>query len=103
MTETSKQEPAIIVTKAYDLVIWLLPKVERFPRSYRISVGDRLVSSGLDLLTSLVQASYANDKAGLLQGASLQANTVRYLLRLAKDLKLITVEACCPFPTEPGT
>jgi TPR repeat protein len=73
MTDPSKQESAIIVTKAYDLTLWLLPKVERFPHSDRMSVGDRLVSSGLDLLTSLVQASYALNKVELLQCASLQA------------------------------
>ena len=52
---THPDQPAIVVVKAYDFVLWLLPKVEKFNRSYRFSVGDRLVSHGLDLLLLLVE------------------------------------------------
>ena len=53
-----REEPAIVVTKAYDLVLWLLPKAETFPRSYRFSVGERVVAHGLDL-----EAAAANLRA----------------------------------------
>ena len=88
-----EKEPAVVVGKTYDFVLWLLPKVEGFPRSYRFSVGDRLVGQGLDLLQTLVQSAYTSDKARLLQQASLQTNGIRYLLRLAKDLRLLSLEA----------
>jgi hypothetical protein len=29
----------VVVGKAYGLVLWLVQKVERFPKSYRFSVG----------------------------------------------------------------
>ena len=93
MPPPTRQEPTAAVIKAYDLVLWLVPKVEGFSRSHRFTIGDRLVSAGLDLLLSLVQASYATDKAGLLQAASLHSNVVRYLLRLAKDLRLMSIDA----------
>ncbi|MGH9671842.1 MAG: four helix bundle protein [Bryobacteraceae bacterium] len=93
MRDPSKQEPAVVVTKAYDFVLWLLPKVENFPRSYRFSVGERLVSTGLDLLMALVQASYVSEKTLLLQTASVNTNTVRYLVRLSKDLRLVNTAA----------
>ena len=89
----AKQEPALVVGKAYDFTLWLLPKVEGFPRSYRFSVGDKLVNNGLELMMSLVQSAYATDKAALLQTASMKVNMIRYLLRLSKDLKLISVKA----------
>jgi len=47
--------------------------VENFPRSYRFSVGDRLVQGILDLL--------------------LRLNRLRFLLRLAKDLNLLNVDS----------
>ncbi|MBI5411336.1 MAG: hypothetical protein HZA21_05030 [Nitrospirae bacterium] len=31
-----------IVMKAYDLALWLLPRVNGFPRSCRFTLGDRL-------------------------------------------------------------
>ena len=81
--------PAVVVTKAYDLALWILPKVEKFPRSYRFSVGDRLVAAPLDLLLALVDAAYSRDKTRALRGASREANALRYLLRLSKDLRLL--------------
>ena len=58
-----------MVGRAYDFSLWLLPKVERFPRSYRFSVGDRLVATSLDLLLLLVEASYTTKKVHLLRQA----------------------------------
>ncbi len=86
-------EPAVAVGKAYDLALWLIQKVEHFPRSYRFSVGDRIVSNGLDLLLTLVQSAYTADKARLLESASARTNSLRYLLRLAKDLRLINIDS----------
>ncbi|MBI1791858.1 MAG: diversity-generating retroelement protein Avd [Acidobacteria bacterium] len=83
----------VAVGKAYEFVLWLLPKVESFPRAHRFTVGERLTTHGLDLLTSLVEAGYAREKAGLLDQASRKVNSTRYLLRLAKDLKLMSIDA----------
>ena len=52
----------IAVGKAYDFILWLLPKVEGFPRSFRFTVGDRLTLTGLDLLMLLVEATYSSSK-----------------------------------------
>ncbi|MBI3680493.1 MAG: diversity-generating retroelement protein Avd [Acidobacteria bacterium] len=86
-------EPAVVVQRAYELVLWLLPKAERFPRSFRFTVGERTVAAGLDLLLALVEASYSADKSAFLDQASRKTNTLRYLLRIAKDLKLLTVDS----------
>lgn len=83
----------VAVGKTYDFVLWLLPKVENFPRAHRFTVGERLTSHGLDLLTALVEAAYARQKAELLEQASRKVNSTRYLLRMAKDLKLMSVDA----------
>src|SRR5580658_2403665 len=93
MPSADHEEPAIVVTKAYDLVLWLLPKAETFSRSYRFSLGERVVAHALDLLLALVQAAYAANKAGLLQHANSKVNGLRYLLRLAKDLRLLTADS----------
>jgi len=82
-----------IVGRAYDFVLWLLPKVDHFPRSHRFTVGERLTTNGLDLLTTLVEAAYARDKVDLLQQANRKINSTRYLLRLAKDLRLMSVDS----------
>jgi hypothetical protein len=86
-------EHPVIVLKTYDFILWLLPKVERFNRSYRFTIGERLVFHGLDLLLELVQAAYSSQKFNYLDRANRHLNAVRYLLRLAKDLKLLTADS----------
>ena len=51
-------EPAIVVQKSYDWTLWVLPKVEKFPRSFRQSIGQPLVTSSIELLLHLVDATY---------------------------------------------
>jgi len=82
-----------VVGKAYDLTLWILQKIEKFPRTYRYNVGERLVSNSLDLLMSLVEAAYSSDKALLLKAASAKTNTLRYLLRLSKDLQMLSIDS----------
>ena len=41
-------EDMIVFTRMFDLLAWLLPKCERFPRMYRSSVTQRLMDSALD-------------------------------------------------------
>jgi hypothetical protein len=83
----------VVVQKAYEFSIWLIRKVENFPRSYRFSVGDRLVQGTLDLLLRLVDAAYARDKFRILSEVNAMLNRMRFLLRLAKDLSLLNVDS----------
>jgi hypothetical protein len=86
-------EPAIVVQRTYDLALWLVRKVERFPRSFRFSVGDRVVARALDLLETLTEAAYTSDKAPLLDRANRGLNSLRLLLRMTVDLKLLPSDA----------
>ena len=89
-----REEPVpAIVGRTYDFVLWLLPKVDNFPREHRFTVGERLTANGLDLLTTLVEAAYSKDKLELLQQANRKINSTRYLLRLAKDMRLMSIES----------
>ncbi len=86
MTRKEPETP-VVVTQAYDLALWLLPKVEKLPRSYRFTLGLRMTDTVLDLLSLLVKACYEKSKTATLQTASNKVNLLRYLLRLSKDLK----------------
>jgi len=86
-------ELPVVVQKAYEFSLWIIQKVENFPRSYRFSVGDRLVQGVLDMMLRLVDAAYSRDKFRLLTEVNGLLNRMRFLLRLAKDLKLLTVDS----------
>lgn len=87
------EEAPPAVQKTYEFVLWLVKKVENFPKSYRFTVGDRLTTAGLDLLTSLVEAAYSRQKQTHLDLASGKVNAIRYLLRMAKDLHLLSIDS----------
>jgi len=86
MTET-----AVVVQKAYEWNLWILPKVEKFPKSYRFSVGQNLVDTSLDLLMLLVDATYQTRNAAPLAAAVGKVNRARYLVRMAKDLRMLNL------------
>ena len=84
-------EMAVVVQKAYDWNLWILPKVEKFSKSYRFSIGQNLISTSLDLLMNLVDATYQSKNSGTLAAAVRNVNRARYLVRLSKDLQLLNI------------
>jgi len=81
--------PPVAVQKCYDLVLYLLQRIEKFPRAHKFTVGDRLAAAVLDVLEDLVAAAYSRDKRELLGRANLRLHRVRFLVRLAKDLRAL--------------
>ena len=63
------------------------------PRAHRFTLGDRVYSQSLDLVTALVQATFSRDKGRALGTASDRVNSLRILLRLAKDLQLFSFDS----------
>ena len=82
-----------VYSRTYDLLLWLLPQATKFPRLHRFGLGERLVRRALDFQEALIAAGQrqgAERRALLLQADSLLAQ-VRFLLRLSKDLELISL------------
>ena len=88
-TPNSVSENAVVVQRAYEFNLWLLRKVERFPRSFRFSVGDRLVARAFEVVEGLTAAAWARDKRASLERALSDINGLRILLRTATDLGLL--------------
>ena len=88
----SQHPSALAVQKAYEFSLWLLPKVEHYPRGYRFTVGDRSITTMLTIQEALLDAAYGVHRREALELAQRKLNTLRVLLRLAKDLGLLGVE-----------
>ncbi len=86
------QKEISVVTKTYDLALWLLPHVAKFERQHRFTLGDRIEEGVLEILELLVEASYTRDKRDLLRRANLRLERLRYLVRLAKDLRQLSLK-----------
>ncbi|MBZ0304798.1 MAG: hypothetical protein K8I82_01900, partial [Anaerolineae bacterium] len=46
----------IILTRTFDLLAWLLPKAEKFPRLYRSTVTHRMMEAALDFQEAIFEA-----------------------------------------------
>lgn len=75
----------VILTRTFDLLSWLLPHVESFPRAQRFFVTQRLVDAALDFQEALFEANARTGKTRLshLEAADAHLNKVRLYLRLA--------------------
>lgn len=80
------------VTKLYDFILWVIPKIDKFPRSQKFVLGDRIENLLLDILELLIDAAYSRKKEPLLRSANLKLEKLRYLMRLSKDLKLLNMK-----------
>ena len=82
----------VIQSRVFDLLIWLLPKSERFPRSYRFSLTQRMMDAALDLQDALIAAE--TQRGQLRWRALLDADghlsRLRVYLRLAHHWKWLS-------------
>lgn len=78
-----------VIRDLYELMIWLIPLLDQFPRSKRFTIGDRLETQLLTILELLIEAAYSHKKQNLLAKANRQLHVCRYLWRLSHDLKII--------------
>ena len=71
----------------YRFILWLVPTLDRFPRAQRFLLGDRIQGTALDVLESLVEATYTSRRPRHLARANVGIEKLRFLLRLAHDLR----------------
>ncbi|MBN1345074.1 MAG: diversity-generating retroelement protein Avd [Phycisphaerae bacterium] len=85
-----RDEPPVLLVKWYDVTKWLLERVDSFPKNQRFVFGQRLADRAMNILEVLVEATYSPRKVDLLRQANRDIEVLRWLIRLAKDRKLLT-------------
>ena len=73
----------------YDLTLWFLKHTNRFPKNWRLTVGDRIDRLLLDMLALAHQARIRSEKRQQLQSLSEGLELLRVLTRLSVDLKCL--------------
>ena len=100
MSEASSRQPRVrggdrsretgpALESHFRFLAWLVPTVERFPRSQKFLLGDRIQTSALDVLERLIEATYTRRRGDALAGANLGIEKLRFLCRLARDLRYL--------------
>ncbi|MBI2930253.1 MAG: diversity-generating retroelement protein Avd, partial [Planctomycetes bacterium] len=79
----------IVFQQAYDLTQWYAQRTPGFPKTHRLTLGDRLEHALFDLLAFLQDVAYGKNRAVVLSKAQDQVDRLRLWNRLARDLKCI--------------
>jgi len=79
------------LTKTYELLLWIIPQLEKFPKSQKYLLGDRIETLILDIMDLIIQAVYTKNKTAFLREANLKIEKLRYLIRLVLDLKYLSI------------
>ena len=80
-----------VVEKHYKLILWMLPKIANFPKDQRFLLADRIEKILLDILEMLIGAVYSKAKRDILIKVNLKLDVLRFIMRIAKDMKYVSV------------
>ncbi len=73
----------------YQFLLWLLPAVDKFPRNRKFVLGERIETTALDVLDSLIAATYTRGRDRMLLDANLGLERLRFFMRLSHDMRLL--------------
>lgn len=77
----------------YDFMLWLSPKIGRFPRDQRFTLGEKMERELYSILELLIRARYCAARKPLLEQANTELEVLRYQIRLAKDLRCLPLKS----------
>jgi hypothetical protein len=90
---TMKDAVPVAISDCHQLLVWLIPQLDQFPRVRRFTLGEKLEKALLEVLEHLLDAAYQRpaQKGLVLQQANRKLALARHLWRLGFELK------SCPF------
>ncbi|MCX7046263.1 MAG: diversity-generating retroelement protein Avd [Candidatus Sumerlaeota bacterium] len=80
-----------IIQKTYDLILWYVPCLNKFPRDYKFILGDRIQTTLYVILEGLIVARYRREKIDILENSNAELDILRYQTRLCLDFKMLDV------------
>ena len=60
-----------VLEQTYHFMLWLVPTVEKFPRSQKFLLGDRIQTAAHEVLDGLIEATYTRRREDLLSRVNL--------------------------------
>jgi len=87
-----KQGETPLFAKFYDMLAWLVPCVEKFPKAQRFILASRLIDTAFACHAELIQARKVTgpERAPALVRADIALETLRLQWRLAHELKCVS-------------
>lgn len=82
-----------LFVRTHDLLLWLIPQVQKFPRAHRFGLAERIQLLALNFQDAIVAAGKTKglERGDRLQQADIQLEQLRSWIRLAQEMGLFTV------------
>ncbi len=94
-TANSAQATPVAIHDCHQLLAWIIPQLDHFPRARRFTLGEKLELLLMDVLEFLLEAAYQKGDAKLqmLARANRKLAVARHLWRLGFELKVCSFNA----------
>jgi len=82
-----------LYVRTYELILWLIPELLKFPRTHRFGLAEHLQNLVTEFQDALIAAGKAqgDERLALLRKADAYLEQVRVWVRMSRDLRLITM------------
>jgi hypothetical protein len=89
---TTQRQETPLFARFHDLLLWLTPCVEKFPRSQRFLLAARILDTAFACHTQLIRARKVPgaERAATLLQADIELENLRMQWRLAHELRCIS-------------
>jgi four helix bundle protein len=87
----SDMSDLIIYQKHYDMMLYSFPIIGRFPKDQRFVLGQQIETSMLEIGQMIIHANKLRDKRSKLYEIDIALEKLRFLIRLSKDLKMMSI------------
>lgn len=67
-----------VIRALYDFILWLSPKIAKFPRDHRFVLGERLERQLYGILENLIRAKYRRVRKAVLDDVNLDLEILRF-------------------------
>jgi len=81
-----------IFHKTYEFIKWLHTLLNKFPKSEKYTMAQKIENTSLNFLESIIQSNNDFEKIKSLQKAIIELDKLRIFFRLSKDLQFISFE-----------
>lgn len=84
-------EESPIFTKTYDLLLWLIPATQKFPKDQRFVLAKRIQDKAFEFQEEIIAAGLGIEKARHLQEADVRLRQLQVYIRMSVHFKFLTL------------
>ena len=78
--------------KTYEFHLWLHSLLNKFPKSEKYTLGQKIENTALNVLEGVIQSNNDFDKTIALQKTIVELDKLRIYFRMAKDLNFVSFD-----------